>query len=117
MSKFIVFGGKRLLVPLTTCDDREAADLFKVRGDAWYGSDHPLTPLTVAELDSSGEIKDGHSYVVALSARYGIQTIFHSIQSDKTEAEVVAESIETPAFQGKVEEVRHNMKPFPDWPA
>jgi hypothetical protein len=116
MTKFIVYGGKRLLVALTTCDTKEAADFYKERGDLWYGADHPLTPLTVAELDSIGEIVGGESFVAMLSLRGGIQTIYHSIHAERADAEAAAARIETIAFAGKVEAVRHNLRPFPLMP-
>jgi len=44
---FVCHGGRTVKVILGVFTTREKADTYAKRADAWYGSDHPLTPISV----------------------------------------------------------------------
>lgn len=51
----LVVGGRLPRVPLGVFTSREQAEAFCARHDAWYGAEHPLSPLEVRPIEIDPE--------------------------------------------------------------
>ncbi|TAK35244.1 MAG: hypothetical protein EPO30_11960 [Lysobacteraceae bacterium] len=51
----LVVGGRLPKVPLGVFSSRELADAYCARHNAWYGAEHPLSPLEVRPVEVDPE--------------------------------------------------------------